>query len=79
MLSRTGVIDVYKKVSEDNQVAIDASLGQMEGEVNEHSIRKIMECLIQDFVMANGNEENLKDSLFEESIYLNLVKTVVDD
>ena len=48
-MTNKGVIDVHNKVSEDNKVVLDGNLGQAEGEITEHSIRKIMECLIQDF------------------------------
>ena len=46
-------------MAEDKQVAVDVNLGLTEGEITEHSMRKIMECLVADFplsaAMANSN------------------------
>jgi hypothetical protein len=52
-----GVISVHSKVSEENQVDANVSIGLMEGEITDHSIRKIMEGLIKDFPISIPHDE----------------------
>lgn len=39
-------VELYKHVATDSRVDVDFNVGLTEGEITEHSIRKVMECLI---------------------------------
>ena len=47
-------------MTEDTSVGVQASLGLVEGEITEHSMRKIMECLIADFPLGPGGEDTYR-------------------
>ena len=53
---------MYKHVADDNQIDANVKIGQTEGEITEHSIRKVMECLIHDFPL------NSSVPMFDENI-----------
>ena len=41
-------------MTDDTSIDVKARLGLIEGEITEHSMRKIMECLVADFPLATG-------------------------
>ena len=58
-------------MAEENKINANISVGLTEGEITEHSIRKVMECLIQDFPFSSGT--------FDESMNASKAATNLDE